>query len=190
MNGMAGFIAERVRIETNFDALMSMSSEDRAATIRRIEEEAEAKSAFKKHQLVRVCRSPGFSLTTGPMPHDHSDPEQHFDSRVMGWDSFGRIEVATVIYDNPHRSEWCWSEDMVHPREDIDWAEASSFKIGQEISYIWELRGFGEDKALGKKVNAVLRGPHIESGDWLVLYEKPSGDWITRVLNERQMLPR
>ena len=79
---------------------------------------------------------------------------------------------------------------MVHPREGEGWANSSSFKIGQEISYIWELRGFWEDKSLGKKVSAVLQGPHIEPRDWLVLYEKPSGDWITRVLNERQMLPR
>ena len=74
MNGMAGFIAERIRVETDSDALMRMSAENRAAEIRRIEEEAEEKSAFKKHQLVRVCRSPGFSLTTGPFPHDHDNP--------------------------------------------------------------------------------------------------------------------
>ncbi len=190
MNGIAGFIAERIRVETNFEDLMRMPPEHRAAAIRSIEEKAEEKSIFRKHQLVRACLSPGFSLTEGPLPHDHDDPEQHFDSRVIGWDCFGRIEIATVIHNNPHCSEWCWSEDMVHPREDEDWAESSPFKISQEISFIWELSGFWEDKALGNKVDAVLQGPHIEPGDWLVLYEKPCGDWITRVLNEQQMLPR
>ena len=189
MNGMAKFIKERVGVETRFDALMSMNPEYRASAIRNIMERAEAASTFKKHQLVRVCRHPGFSLTEGPLPHDHDNPEQHFNSRVMGWDCFGRIEVATVIGSNPHRSGWCWQEDMVHPREDVDWAETSLFKIGQKISYIWELRGFWENRALGMRVKAVLLGPHIEPGDWLVLYENSSSDWVTRVLNERQMLP-
>jgi len=188
MDGMAAFVAERIRVESDLDALMSMTPEDRTATIDRIKQEAEAKSAFKKHQLVRACQSPGFSLTEGPLPHNHDDPKQHFDSRVVGWDSFGRIQIASRIYGNPHCSEGPWSENMIHSRDDDDWAGSSTFKIELDISFEWEHNGWPE--RLGRVTPAVLKGPHIELGDWLILYEKPCGMWIPRVLNEQYMRPR
>lgn len=188
---MNDFIQERMRVESDASALFAMDEARRSQVIERIQKEAEEKSQFKKWQLVRVCRPGALHLadwSTDERPE--SDPYKYFDSRVMGWDMFGRIDVATEIGDNPHCSECCWGEDKVAPREGKDWFAISRFKIGQEISYIWELVGFWENEALGKKVPAVLVGPHIELGDWLVSYKKPSGGWITRVLNEKQMLPR
>jgi hypothetical protein len=188
---MNEFIRDRVNVEEKLASLVPLSAKERAAQIERIEKEAESKSSFKKWQLVRVCRPGALILATGlseELPDD--DPYKYFNSRIMGWDMFGRIEVATEYGDNPHRSDWCWTEDRITPRDDIDWVSTSNFKVGQEISYIWELSGFWEDESLGKKLRAVIKGPHIEVGDWVVLYEKPSGGWITRVLNEKQMLPR
>lgn len=189
MDGHNEFIAERMRVEAHMDQLSTMPADAQLALTERIKKDAEAKSAFKMSQLVRVCRSPGFSLETMThLPHDHDDPSQHFDSRVMGWDSFGRIEIALTIHDNPHNSKWCWIDHMISLREAEDWAESSTFKADQEISFVWEHPKWPD--RLNRLTLAVLRGPHIEPGDWLVLYEKPCGMWITRVLNERYMLPR
>ncbi len=188
---MNDFIKERIRVETTANVLHSLEADERRKIVERIKKEAEEKSPFKKWQLVTVERPGTLYLatwTSDERPED--DPYKYFKSRIMGWDIFGRIDVATEYGDNPHCSEWPWGEDKIAPREDEDWFPKSSFKIDQEISYIWELAGFWDDEGLGKKLPAVLEGPHIEPGDWVVLYEKPSGGWITRVLNEKQMLPR
>ncbi len=148
-------------------------------------------NSFKIGQIVRVCQSPGLLLKTMElMPHNHDDPKEHFDSRVLGYDSMGRILIATRLGNNPHCSEWPWSENMVHPRTDEDWLESSSFQAEKKISFIWELPGFWDDEFLGRKVPGILRVAHIEPGDWVIAYEKPNRTWNTRVLNERQMMPR
>lgn len=186
------FVAERIATEAKLANLLRLEEKSRRKVIQQIQAEAEAKSSFKKWQLVRVCRPGALILATGESEErPESDPYKYFNSRIMGWDMFGRIEVATPIYDNPHCSNWCWTEDRITPRKHKDWAKRSAFEIGQEISYLWELSGFSENTSIGKRLKAVIEGPHIKRGDWLIRYEKPvSKWWITRVLNEKQMLPR
>jgi hypothetical protein len=177
--------------------------------------EAQEKSVFKLYQPVRVRRSGGLSLVNGmhEIPRPEDDPNLYFDSRVVGWDMFGRIEVATIITDNVHCTEWCWSEDKLQaqPAGKWDWYQdrmaglaagkdgywdKNRFwqEVGSEIYFMWELttKFCGDDNyTLGETVKAVLVGPHINHGDWIVSYEKkPKDMWITRVLNERQMWPR
>lgn len=158
--------------------------------------EAEVASTFKLGQLVRVCQSLGATLNRNPSsvddvlipyPHDHSDPAQHFLSRVVGWDCLGRIEVATNYGDNPHCCDWPWGEDHLEERYGPDWAEGSAFKIGQHVFYDYELTGFSGN-TIGRETEAKLIVPHTQPGDWIVKYPREdSGYWITRVLNERQM---
>ena len=177
-------------------------------TYEEIKAKAEANSPFKRNQLVRVCQSPGMTLVDGvwqSMPHDCADPNQHFNSRVVGWDSFGRIQVATEITKNPHCSEWCWIDELVQPRAGWDWFTDREDdrvwqEVGSKIFFMWEEPGWKTGKseyldsyhyAVGDIVRAELVGPHIHYGDWIVLYEKAQKDlWITRVLNERQMWQR
>lgn len=184
---MNAFIKERTQIENAFATLMSLPEDKRSAEIKRIQEEAEAASKFKKGQMVRACQSPGFSLVTmDSLPHNHNDPEQHFNSRVLGWDCFGRIDIAIGYGTNPHCSNWCWSDDALTPLEEEDWVVKSLFKPNMHVVFDWDLPGFGEEfGANGRVVPAILIAPHIKEGDWFVLYQKASGGWITRVVNER-----
>ncbi len=180
--------------EAMMGELLSLPRDQLGKAIRRIQTEAEARSAFKLGQLVRTCNSPGISLVGGlsELPHDHNDPKQHSNTRVVGWNSFGEIEVATAYGSNPHCCEWPHSENKMIPCEDTDWATQSPRKRGEKVSYVWELRGFWEaDKHVGEVVPAILVVPHIKEGDWIVQYRKPADKelWITRVINEEQMLP-
>jgi hypothetical protein len=167
------------------------------ALIEETKREAEASSRFKLGQLVRACRDLDFTFNpnaTSPEellvvtnPHDHNDPDQHFYSRVVGWDCLGRIEVAMSYHDNPHNCEWAWSEDTLQERPGPDWAEVSKFRVGMTVFYTYELTGFSGN-TIGWETEARLIVPHIQKGDWIVEYPREdSGMWITRVLNERQM---
>ncbi len=187
---------------------MYQTDEERIALIQKIKAEAEASSTFKRHQMVRACRSTGMKMVDGfwqDMGHDHDNPDHHFDTRVVGWDTFGRIQVATEITNNPHCSEWCWSDDLLTPRSGWDWfADREDDriwqKVGSPIFFMWEEPGWktgfskfldADHYAVGDTVRAELVGPHIHYGDWIVRYEKAKKDlWITRVLNERQMWQR
>lgn len=171
-----------------------MTDAERTDFIAKIKQEAEEKSAFKINQLVTACRSQGLSLVTGEhAPHDHSDSTQHFQTRVTGWDSLGRICVATEITDNPHCSSWPWLNDWLEPLEIWDWYtgrndDRITWSIGSEVEFVWELSSWHE--RLGERCPAILQGPHIQYGDWIVSYRKPENrnSWITRVLNERQFI--
>lgn len=160
------------------------------ADMERVSAEAEASSRFKRGQRVRVCQTPGLSFVGGihHLPHDHNDPKQHWDSRVVGWNSFGEIEIAIPYGDNPHSCEWPYGEDcLTLIDEGKDWVEKSNFKPHMKVCYEWDLTGFGEDARLGVTTPAIILTPHIEVGDWIVSYPKLDGMWITRVLNEKQM---
>ncbi len=183
-----------VRKENMLQELLSLPRDQLGKAIQRIQAEAEAQSAFKLGQLVRTCNSPGISLVGGlsELPHDHNDPKQHSNTRVVGWNSFGEIEVATSYGSNPHCCKWTHSESKMIPCEDADWATQSLRKRDEKVSYVWELRGFWEaDNHVGEVVPAILVVPHIKEGDWIVRYAKPHKrhDWIIRVINEKQMLP-
>ena len=183
-------------------------------------QEAEAKSAFKLHQPVIARRVLSSSLKDGGLyenPPDENDPNLYFNSRVVGWDLFGRIQIATVITDNVHCTEWCWSEEKLQPYPEGKWdwytdrqagfAKGSDGywdkerfwqEVGSEIYFMWEdpswktdHPAYSDNYGVGETVRAVLEGPHINYGDWIVRYEKnPKDMWITRVLNERQMWKR
>ncbi len=189
------------------------------AEIQKIKQEAQEKSAFKLHQPVRVKRSMGMTLVDGVWENietEETNPNLYFDSRVVGWDCFGRIQIATEIGDNVHCTEWCWSDDKLQaqPEEKWDWysdrlkgfesGDKSYWtkdrfwqEVGSKIYFMWEdpnwktNNSWDDNYAVGETVKAVLQGPHINHGDWIVSYEKKSKSmWITRVLNERQMWKR
>ena len=185
---MSSLLEHQARKESMLQHLMTLSEEERQEAISWLQAEAEKKSRFKKFQLVRACRSPGISLVGGMhhMPHDHNDPNQHFDSRVLGWSCFGDIEIATNYGDNPHCGESTWRDEMLNPREGDDWALRSSFKPEMHVTFEFEFEGFYESKK-GDVYPAILIAPHNEPGDWYVRYRKPNGYCITRVLNEKLM---
>ncbi len=180
---------ERICVERVFEQFDRITPNHQQLHMMETAKQAEAKSTFKFGQMVRVCRPSGFSIKEmKSLPHDHSDPKQHFNSRVMGWDFLGRILVATQIHSNPHCSEWPWTEDMVTACEDdvADWVGMSPMNIGAKFLFTWELRGFDWNKA-GDEVPGVIKAAHIKQGDWQIWYAKPDGMWITRVLNESHM---
>lgn len=162
----------------------------------RIKKLAEEESQFKRGQLIRACRHLSVSFNPNPTcqddvlvptnPHDHNDPEQHFWSRVMGWDCMGRIEIAIPYGDNPHCCDWCWSEDMLEERPGPDWADASKFKPNQVVYYTWDSGDFFDIRR-GMEIRAILDLPHIQPGDWRVRYDNTSSGPITRVVKESQM---
>ena len=187
--GMNALIEDRKKIEAVFEELMAPPSE-LGREIARLEAIAASKSRFKLGQRVRVCQSPGLSLVGGihALPHDHDDPDQHWNSRVVGWDHLGRIEIATQYGDNPHCCEWPYGEDtLTLIEDDDDWVEKSSLKPDMKVCFKWELPGFFNCPRVGATTPALIRTAHIEVGDWIVRYRKPSGYWITRVLNEKLM---
>jgi len=185
---MASIAQQLARNEMILGGLMSKSPEDRSAAIAEIQKLAEEASRFKKGQLIRARSPAGLSLVGGihEIPHESDDPSQYFNSRVLGWDCLGRIDIATGYGDNPHCGHWPWSDDMLFPRDEKDWAEKSAYKPGAKVVFEWDLEGFDWGKK-GALHRAVLLVPHIEIGDWYVEYEKPDGSWITRVLNEKSM---
>lgn len=186
---MNSFIKDRLHVEGKLAQLERMSPHGMRLAIRQIQKEAEEQSPFKKGQLVRACTSPGFSLVEmDHLPHDHNDPKQHFDTRVMGWDTFGRIQVATPKGTNPHGCENAWGDDKLAPRDDQDWVQYSKYKPGMRFFFIWELYGF-DCWPPGTEIRGVIEAPHILFGDWRIRYPRdPSRkSWITRVLNEGQM---
>ena len=187
---MASIAQQLARNEMILGGLMSKSPEDRSAAIAEIQKLAEEASRFKKGQLIRARRPAGLSLVGGihEIPHESDDPSQYFNSRVLGWNTMGDLEIAVSYGDNPHCGEWPWTENMLAPRDETDWAEKSAYKPGAKVVFEWDLEGFDWGKK-GALHRAVLLVPHIEIGDWYVEYEKPDGSWITRVLNEKLMRP-
>ena len=186
---MASIMQQMARKEAMLGTLMSMPPDDMSAAIKRIKAEAEKKSRFKKGQLVRLCHSPGISLVGGikALPHDHSNPQQHSNSRVLGWDCFGGIMVAIGYGTNPHCGECTWTDDMVRPRKGADWKKNSAFKPGMKLTFKWDQSGWDHRK-IGDVTRAVLVEAHVKQGDWFVEYEKSDGSWITRVVNERYFI--
>jgi hypothetical protein len=173
-----------------FDEYMSMTPEQYAVASKRVVDEAERRSAFKKYELVRLCLSPGISLVGGmhSLPHDHDDPARHLDSRILGWNMFGDTMVACGYGDNPHLGEMTINEKSIHPRVADDWFTRSAYTPGQHVTYEYDLTGFGPDAGpLGRITQARLIAPHLKDGDWYVSYEKADGCWITRILNESQV---
>lgn len=161
------------------EALEGVSN--REEILARLEKDAEAKSPFKIFQLVRVCIHWG--------PHDNNDQEYHHDSRVIGWDFMGRAILAipfdNLLPPNPHCYECSYRDDEVNPRDGQDWVGTSKFKVGMEITFEWELTGFG--MGMGVRLLATIEAPHIKMGDWVISYPKEYGGRNNRVLNESQM---
>ncbi len=160
---------------------------------------APADTKFALFQRVRAQRAKSFSLETFTSSYE-DDPDSFFDTRVVGWDCFDRICVATTISDNPHCSEWCWSEDRLKALPGDDWftneylnKEGRIRRVGEKVNYLWEMDRWGgwePSWERGETVPAVLISPHIHYGDWIVSYQKKSGSWITRVINQLQMWER
>ena len=189
---MSSIMQQMARKEAMLGGLMSMSPEDRDERIRQIKAEAEKDSPFKRGQLVRLCHSPGISLVGGihALPHDHTDLNQHSDSRVLGWDCFGGLMVAVSYGTNPHCGECTWTNEHVQPHESPDWKDGSVFKPGMELTFKWDLPGrWNNNQQVGDVFSAVLIEAHMKQGDWFVKYEKPDGSWITRVVNEHFFVP-
>lgn len=173
---------------------MTDDIQERIAEIRK---EAEAASPFKLHQRVRACQNKSLNLITGERIHDCDDPEQHFLTRVVGWDSLGRIEVALDTRgSNPHCYSWCWSDHMLTPVEGYDWFTQDDphprlRRVDEKVFFMWEEPGWEREQPVGSIIPAVLVSPHIARRDWIVSYEVPSDKrWITRVVNEMQMWDR
>lgn len=178
---------------------MTDAMPDIQETISAIRQEAEAASPLKLHQRVRACKSSGLNLVTGgpATVHDCNDPAQHFDTRVVGWDSLGRIEVAIDTRgSNPHCHSWCWTDAKLVALAGYDWFNSDYpsapplRSVGDKVFFMWEEPGWTE-QSVGDTIPAVLQHPHIQYRDWIVRYRVPTdGRWISRVVNEMQMWTR
>lgn len=112
-----------------------------------------------------------------------------WESRFVGYSTIGLPQIATPCDRNPHCCVWPYTDKSLTPICDgEDWFLRSEFKIGQTVSFVFELEGFS-GLEVGKTTQAVLVAPHIKPGDWVVDYQRhDNGGDITRCLNERQML--
>ncbi len=157
------------------------------------EKEFEESSPFKKGQRVRVCQAPNLSvmgkLRLRPLPHNHNDPTQHWESRVIGWNCLGQVVVAMPYGSNPHFCSWSYLETSLSPLpEGDDWLERSAYKPGSSITFAWDLIGF-PPWSRGEKVSATVSAAHINCGDWIIEYPRDKNEtMVIRVLNEKQML--
>lgn len=187
---MTDLMAHMANKQLMCDTYLRMSPEDRAVAAQQIIDAAAAKSKFNKFELVRVCLSPGVSLVGGlkALPHDHKDPEQHLDTRIMGWNMYAETMIACEYGDNPHLGKSTACEKNIRRRKGDDWFKNSTFKPDQGVTYVWDQDQFGPEFGKpGQPLRAQLISPHLRQGDWYVIYEKANGDWINRVLNESQM---
>ncbi len=151
--------------------------------------EAQERSSYKIGDRVRACRSPGIIHTEDGwknIPHDHSNPDQHFDSRVLGWDTLGRIKIA-LPDRNPHSAAWCWDEKSLTLISDgEDWATQSTFHPEMQVSFLWQEPDFGI--RFGTLLHATLVAPHLNEGEWWIKYQRRDGGYNTRVLHEERMI--
>ena len=186
---MSDFVRRRITVENTATWLQSIPDDARALAEAEIIQRAEEASRFAQGQLI-FCWNPGaLNLATwNEAPVDRSDRSNGFDSRVLGWDEYGRTRVATLYRDNPHNCDWCHTEDLIEPRGGLDWADRSEFKAGMRVAFVFDLPGFEGQPSFGSEVrDTLLLSPHIKPGDWFVAYPKPNGHRITRVLHESQM---
>lgn len=118
-------------------------------------------------------------------------PTVRLITRVVGWDEKGGTLVGLPIQPqgDPHHCQREWSEELLRPQNDEDWAVSSEYhakwKEGVEVKILFtsEPSGFGAMKA--QECQAILVSPHIRKGDWVIQY---GPDKRFRVLNEGEML--
>lgn len=137
---------------------------------------------FKLGQMVLVHQPGGIRFTDEgmvPIPHCCSDPNSHWESRIVGWSEYHNMpEIATPCRGergNPCHAEWPYGEDVLEAIEDeYDWTEGSAHKVGDEVRIRLpeDIPQFKKGKVLEAKILA----PHIEPEDWYVDFDVPR-DW-------------
>lgn len=160
------------------------------------------KDGFKVGQRVRVHQSAGIKLHDGWMeeiPHDCSDPSQHWESRILGWSEYHDMPliatrfrgVRAPLADNPCHTEWPYTGKTLDIlTEGDDWIQDSDVCINDIIRFKWEDAGDLHYKN-GTILTARVLAPHIESGDWYVAFKVPEskGGWEFHLaVNERDFL--
>jgi hypothetical protein len=144
---------------------------------------------------VLVHQSPGMSLTDEGLvehPHDCNDPNQHWESRVVGWNKFQHLPmIATSAKKNPCHAEWTYTEESLTSLDGEDWSDKSTFQPGNEIKFKWE----GKDSLHypdGSILDARIEVAHIEPGDWycsFVVKPNTPSEWrFMVVINEKEFL--
>ncbi len=146
--------------------------------------------AFEIGQRVLVHQSGGMTCINDvwhSVPHNCSEPAQHWKSRVLSYDSYGRPVIATSAEKNPCHAEWPYTDDSLTELNDgtTDWVLQSSFTAGQIVHFTLDTST--PQYAAGTRLEAVLEVPHIEVGDWYVSFPTPDGWRFKMVVPESRL---
>ncbi len=135
---------------------------------------------------VLVHQTPGLTFTDQglvPMPHDCSDPDQHWESRYLFDDCMGRPVIATGAERNPCHAEWPYDHESLTPITDgVDWAKESQYTIGMEVSF--KLDEATPQYPEGAELRGTIISPHIEPNEWYIGFPTPEGWIFNRVVKE------
>lgn len=120
--------------------------------------------------------------------HDCSDPAQHWESRVLGWDNWHECPIiATPAERNPCHADWPFTERALSSLVGPDWTTDSLFEPGDVIKFIWNNRN-NLHYDYGTLLEAKIEVAHIAPGDWYVGFPVPAGWTFHMALNEKDFL--
>lgn len=121
------------------------------------------------------------------VPHNCSEPAQHWKSRLLGYDSYGRPVIATSAAKNRCHASWPYTDDSLTALDDgtTDWVLQSNFRTGQTIFFTLDINT--PQYQAGTRLEGLLEAPHIEPGDWYVSFPTPDGWRFKMVMPESQL---
>ncbi len=119
-----------------------------------------------------------------PTHHDCSK-DNHFESRIVGWDDYHYAPVILTSFDSKSKywePKCPWSKKYLRAAEGDDWTTFSSFKRNDEaVAFIHH----GWSIALNRYFPVVLQEPYFNAGDWLVKFNITPHVVMYALVNEK-----
>lgn len=162
---------------------------------------------FKLGQIVVVCQDVGhISIENSQLirhtKHDCSKPEQHWYSRITGWNEYQDLPIIAIkLGDNPCCYDWTWTPQPLTIIEDeYDWTGDSAYRVGHEVRVALPIDI--HYLVAGSFREAKIVCPHIEPEDWVVefniskhwwdkeraLRDTSEGNPFSMVINEKHFI--
>lgn len=121
----------------------------------------------------------------------------HWQSRILSPSRTyeGHWDIATSARSNANYAEWTYGADRLTLIDDgSDWTSNSQFSVGMKVvalNPMWD----DPEKRLkfenGRKFcEATILTPHIEPGDWYLMFDAVGSEVFRKVVNEAAMLPK